>query len=72
MKIQVRVNRPPVGTKCAEHKNLPAKYAMQLEVFGHKFTRSSCELCICRHFNLQTFFSVEEGLELPKGLRHRR
>ena len=72
MKIYVKVNRPPRGARCAEHQWERAAYQLEMELFGNKVSRSACALCLCRHFNLQTFFSVEEGLELPKGLRHKR
>lgn len=70
MKLFVRINKPASGAMCQEHPDVPAVYEMELSLFGQKFAKPSCAACLCRHFNIQTIFSIERGLELPEGLRH--
>jgi hypothetical protein len=63
---------PGSSLRCDEHPDLPAKYELQILAFGHVIVRRrTCENCLCRHFNLQVYFSVKEGMRLPKGLTHR-
>jgi hypothetical protein len=70
MKIYFRINKPQPDAKCSEHPFRPAAFEMNLDVYGQAINRRACMKCLCRHFNLQVYFSVQEGLELPGGLRH--
>ena len=72
MKSSFRVNRPRKGERCDLHPGMPAAYVMNAEVMGVHLRRAVCSPCLCRHFHLETYFSIEEGLQLPRGLFHKR
>ena len=69
MKIYIEINSPE-GTDCILHPGRPATYSVETVLFNHRIAKPMCDDCLCRHSNVQVFMSVEEGLELPQGMRH--
>jgi len=57
---------------CDQHRQTPAMYSLQILAFDTVVVnRKVCEACLCRHFRLELYFSVEEGMKLPAGLMHK-